>query len=681
MATVSLCMIVRNEAKFLERCLDSVREHVDEMVVLDTGSTDETREIAARAGAKVFSQPWTNDFAAARNAALAHAKGSWVLQLDADERLAPGCGARLRAFVERTDRDCGLLRLHDARTLEAGATDVISGKQRLGDSICVPRLFRRQDDVAYTGVIHEEITPWLARRGMKVDFVDADIVHLGRVDEIVKSRQKRVRNAELLRQWAARDRDDYSPLAFLAMELFEAGDEEAARAAAEEGWLRLLRGRAPGFRSPLRLGVVKAALALSHGDLRGVFEITAQVRKKDGAHPDLDYLDGQAAELLALEESGRRRLRYLELARAAFTGALSLRGATYAQRFVPGSSGLEAFCRLGAISLALGDVNAAAGAFEHALALAPEHREARLGAVEVLIASGKLERALAMVEPLLGDEADGWVLAASAAHAAGAFADLGALLSAAVQRRDRFVCTHRRGTLRELAVLRAFYEGRAEPAPTAAGALVAVATRVAFAPGTPGEAPSALLRVFLENLVRLQRFAEIEPFFDRRAGALVPGAKQLAVDVLAARGIPVEDDGVPEPVVVGAANPADCELLRGLFAAHPSFDAQIVDAATTNGGRGTTERSDVRPVLIARAAFADIAAWGEAFPRARIVLWGSSEDDVSIPQDIAQRSTGIDRAKLLAAPVETLTSLFAFLGEPGHDGPLRHLVEFYPGAK
>ena len=55
-------------------------------------------------------------------------------------------------------------------------------------------------------------------------------------------------------------------------------------------------------------------------------------------------------------------------------------------------------------------------------------------------------------------------------------------------------------------------------------------------------------------------------------------------------------------------------------------------------------------------------------------------DDVSIPQDIAQRSIGLDRAKLLAAPVETLTALFAFLGEPSHDGPLRHLVEFYPGA-
>src|SRR5438132_14215088 len=80
-------MIVKNEEANLAECLSPVRSLVDEIVVVDTGSTDRTREVAAAWGARIFEFPWCDDFSAARNECLRHARGDWVLSLDADDRV------------------------------------------------------------------------------------------------------------------------------------------------------------------------------------------------------------------------------------------------------------------------------------------------------------------------------------------------------------------------------------------------------------------------------------------------------------------------------------------------------------------------------------------------------------------------------------------------------------------
>ena len=86
--TLSLCMIVKNEEKHLVKCLKSVRDVVDEMIIVDTGSTDKTQDIAKVFGAKLFDFPWTGDFSAARNESLQYASGEWILVLDADEAIS-----------------------------------------------------------------------------------------------------------------------------------------------------------------------------------------------------------------------------------------------------------------------------------------------------------------------------------------------------------------------------------------------------------------------------------------------------------------------------------------------------------------------------------------------------------------------------------------------------------------
>src|SRR5579884_2195452 len=84
---VSLCMIVRNEESNLPSCLELIREIVDEIIVVDTGSTDKTKEVAANLGAKVFDFPWKDSFASARNESLRHATGEWIFWMDADDRM------------------------------------------------------------------------------------------------------------------------------------------------------------------------------------------------------------------------------------------------------------------------------------------------------------------------------------------------------------------------------------------------------------------------------------------------------------------------------------------------------------------------------------------------------------------------------------------------------------------
>src|SRR5262249_53566109 len=96
---VSLCMIVKNEEKILAACLDSAADLFDELILVDTGSTDRTKEIAARYGARTFDFPWCDSFAAARNECLRHARGEWAFSLDADDMFDEPNRKKLRTLL------------------------------------------------------------------------------------------------------------------------------------------------------------------------------------------------------------------------------------------------------------------------------------------------------------------------------------------------------------------------------------------------------------------------------------------------------------------------------------------------------------------------------------------------------------------------------------------------------
>jgi hypothetical protein len=197
---ISLCMIVRDEARDLRRCLASVAQGVDEMVVFDTGSHDATVRIAAAQGARVVQGAWNHDFARARNAALAHVMGDWVLILDADEELDGADTHRLRAVVEGVGWDAGRVRVRNLQPPGAlcGFYDAR-----------ITRLFRNRPEYRYEGAIHEQVTPAVLRAGGTVADVDLTVIHHGYVGRNTQGGVERAtRNLALLEQMIAAGSDD-----------------------------------------------------------------------------------------------------------------------------------------------------------------------------------------------------------------------------------------------------------------------------------------------------------------------------------------------------------------------------------------------------------------------------------------------------------------------------------------
>ena len=192
--SLSLCMIVKNEAKNLPRCLKSVADFVDEMIVVDTGSQDDTVEIAKQFGATVHHFEWRDDFSAAKNAALSRANSQWILVLDADEEWLADTpdqsGSALRQLLEKTDADA--LRLKVRNRMPA---DELAQFQEF----YLTRLFRNRPEFRYEGRIHEQIHPAISRAGGKIVTADFVNLHHGYAQKTVQSGEKRAeRNLRLL---------------------------------------------------------------------------------------------------------------------------------------------------------------------------------------------------------------------------------------------------------------------------------------------------------------------------------------------------------------------------------------------------------------------------------------------------------------------------------------------------
>lgn len=184
---LSATLIVRNEEKFLPGCLDSLRGLADEIVVVDTGSTDGTLGIALDRGAQLHNFGWRDDFAAARNFALDRASGEWILHIDADERVRPYARATLHEELAAPGLRAARLRFYPQTGLTA--------YREL-------RLFRRHPDVRFEGAFHETVVPSLVRlvgrEGGVMGSTNLTIDHLGYDGGSVRKHERDL--AMLLRQ-------------------------------------------------------------------------------------------------------------------------------------------------------------------------------------------------------------------------------------------------------------------------------------------------------------------------------------------------------------------------------------------------------------------------------------------------------------------------------------------------
>jgi GT2 family glycosyltransferase/tetratricopeptide (TPR) repeat protein len=219
---VSLCLIVKDEEANLPDCLGSAADLVDEVIVVDTGSSDLTREVAARFGARVVDFPWVDSFAAARNESLDHATGEWIFWLDADDRLDEVNRRKLRALFDSlcVDNAAYAMKCLCLPDPAAGATTLV-------DHI---RLFRNDPRVRWQYRVHEQILPAVRRTGGEVCWTEVVIRHTGYQNADVRCR-KRHRDLRLLRLDLAEHPDDPFILFNLGSVLIELGQTVEAVAA------------------------------------------------------------------------------------------------------------------------------------------------------------------------------------------------------------------------------------------------------------------------------------------------------------------------------------------------------------------------------------------------------------------------------------------------------------------
>jgi glycosyltransferase involved in cell wall biosynthesis len=187
---LSLVMIVRDEEEMLPRTLEAIKPAVDEMIIVDTGSTDSTIEIAKSFGATVIEREWTGSFSDARNASLEAATGDWFLYLDADEVLVSDDVDRLRALLGQTWREAFFLHETNFTGTEGTGVSVVHSALRL---------FRNRPNYRFSGRLHEQIAYHLpAYLPERLAQSPVRVNHYGYLGVVRESKDKARRNLELL---------------------------------------------------------------------------------------------------------------------------------------------------------------------------------------------------------------------------------------------------------------------------------------------------------------------------------------------------------------------------------------------------------------------------------------------------------------------------------------------------
>ena len=285
---ISLCMIVKNERANLGRCLESVRNLANEMIVVDTGSTDGTQELARQHGARVIQATWENDFSLARNLAVVAARGRWILVLDADEFLLERDVTAIRTLVQKSTPASG----------EPGMAFTLQNKSssdggRTGMIVSLVRLFPNRADVRYEWPIHEQVATSLQRAGVPIVDTPIEIIHTGYTDP-TRNQEKQRRNLAILQAQVVGTKEVY-PLTYFLMGGAHLDLGEFESALASYGQCRRLAAKG----SELERGA-QVRMATCRVKLRRYEEALADMpADEDQAwHPEMLALRGEAEAAL-----------------------------------------------------------------------------------------------------------------------------------------------------------------------------------------------------------------------------------------------------------------------------------------------------------------------------------------------------------------------------------------------
>ncbi len=189
--TISLCMIAKNEERYLEQCLNSVKDLADEIIILDTGSTDKTKEIAARFDAKVYDFRWVDDFSAARNESLKHATKDWILVLDADEVIEKKDLEKIRNVIENAEENVAGFALEQRSYIRDYFEGALENRSEFelvkGYTFYIPhslvRLFKNNLGLKFRHRVHELLEDSIKEKSLIYEKIGIVLHHFGSVKD------------------------------------------------------------------------------------------------------------------------------------------------------------------------------------------------------------------------------------------------------------------------------------------------------------------------------------------------------------------------------------------------------------------------------------------------------------------------------------------------------------------
>jgi len=324
MASLGLSMIVKNAADTIRPCLESAHQLVNQIVIADTGCTDNTCDIARDFGATIIASPWENNFATARNAALAPMTTDWVLVLDADEELDRAAKNNVQASLEAPDvggyvvpiRNYMLSRFNRGWDRVGVPNDYLHERAKNAPSYIAHencRLFRKHPGIYFTGRIHELVENQIRTVGLKLVTADFFIHHFGQLVDQEAREKKRVFYRELLRARTEDNPDDpvaWTQLGLHEFECFNRSDEAlrcferalTLRPTAPETWL---------FTGMVFLKLERyeeALRALEHDRRTGSSTALREDLRGDALYGVGRYKEARTAYHLASMHSGRNPL-------------------------------------------------------------------------------------------------------------------------------------------------------------------------------------------------------------------------------------------------------------------------------------------------------------------------------------------------------------------------------------
>lgn len=413
--TISLCMIVKNEEENLAKALNSVRKAVDEIIIVDTGSTDRTVEVAKSFGAKVYYYEWKDDFASARNEALKHATCDWILSMDADDEMRGEDILRLKEILKSLDDDFLGVAL-PIRSKSSDNTEIIN---------YLIRLFRNRKDIRFRRRIHEVVDYSIHELNGKVlRLIDIFIEHRGYESQDTL-RKKIERNSKILEEEVKANPNDPGILRYMGDIYFLKGEIEKSI----EFYNKVLETAKEDIKhkyvkvtSLLNL----AKIYILQGDLKVAELYALRAVNEDPNFPDSYFLLGniyvtlksyseaysalkKVLEVDPMKSYGlvfNSQIRGLPLYIMLTACALELK--KYSEAIIYGENALrisqdnpDIFNNLGIAYANLGILSEAKRCFEKALELDPNNTKFRMNMITLLSHSGDMNELLSQMRDTL----------------------------------------------------------------------------------------------------------------------------------------------------------------------------------------------------------------------------------------------------------------------------------------